>query len=176
MPWIMLFLMPLLPVGILQPGVAICYLPPVNATVDVSFEAPACTYCPGQRGNEYEVSPGTPVHAAAAGMVTFAGVVVGVRYVVVVHDDGIRSTYGVLHRTAVAVDQRVDAGQVIGWSTSRLYFGLKAADGTPLDPNGLLAVATRRARLVPTTDSPSRPAVERPPSCSASVPRGRSPR
>ena len=49
----------------------------------IPFRAPACAYCPGNRGLEYDAAVGSPVRAAAAGTVTFAGVVAGVRYVVV---------------------------------------------------------------------------------------------
>jgi len=153
-----------------------CYLPPVAAPIVVPFEAPACPFCPGQRGLEYELSPGTPVRAAAPGVVTFAGVVVGVRYVVVRHDDSNSATYGMLRRSELAAGDRVAAGAVVGSASDRLYFGLKRPDGEPLDPTGLLAVATRRARLIPTDGTPSRPATQRLPSCPASVPRGGSPR
>ncbi|MEO6122477.1 MAG: peptidoglycan DD-metalloendopeptidase family protein [Ilumatobacteraceae bacterium] len=153
-----------------------CYLAPVDARVAVPFEAPACNYCPGHRGQEYDVARDTPVRAAAAGVATFVGIVVGVRYVVVAHDDGIRATYGMLSDADVILGERVVAGQLVGWSSTRLYFGLKASDDTPLDPSLFVAVATRRPRLVPTDGSTSRPAAQRARSCPAPVPRGRSSR
>lgn len=153
-----------------------CYLPPVAAPIDVPFVAPACPYCPGQRGLEYELPAGSSVRAAAGGVVSFAGVVVGVRYVVVLHDDEIQATYGMLESSSLTAGDRVAAAQVIGRSSTRLYFGLKDPEGEPLDPTDLLAVSTRRPRLVPTDGTASRPARERPPTCPGTVPRGRSPR
>ena len=153
-----------------------CYLPPVTARIVVPFEAPACPYCPGQRGLEYELVPGSTVRAAASGLVTFAGVVVGVRYVVVRHDDGTSATYGMLDVSALRAGDAVAAGQIVGTSTRRLYFGLKDSAGEPIDPTALLAIPSRRPRLVPVDGTPPRPATERAPSCSAPVPRGRSPR
>ena len=149
--------------------VVACYLPPVAAPVTDPFVAPACAYCPGHRGNGYDLPPGSVVRAVAPGEVTFAGVVVGVRYIVVRHDDGISATYGRLRDNRVRVGERIAAGQVVATSTATLYVGLKAADDTPLDPALYLAVSTRRPRLVPTDGSPARPAAERAPSCPAVV-------
>lgn len=153
-----------------------CYPPPVTAPIAVPFEAPACTYCPGQRGVEYELASGTVVRAAAAGTVTFAGVVVGIRYVVVLHDDAIGATYGMLRSSSLAAGDRVVAAQIIGTSSEGLYFGLKDPAGEPLDPTGLLAVTTRRPRLVPTDGTAPRQAEQRPSRCPGTVPRGGSPR
>ena len=50
-------------------------------------------------GSRYAVAAGTPVRAAAAGTVTFSGVVADVRYVVVRHADGLLATYGGLSST-----------------------------------------------------------------------------
>ena len=53
-------------------------------------------------GHHLRRRAGTPVRAAAAGTVTFSGVVVDVRYVVVRHADGLLATYGGLSSTASA--------------------------------------------------------------------------
>ncbi len=144
---------------------AACYLPPVPVPIAEPFVAPACRYCPGHRGVEYDLAPGTRVGAAAAGEVTFSGVVAGIRYLVVLHTDGIRATYGSLQNSAVGSGDSVTAGDVVAISTDRLYFGLRSPDGTPLDPADYLAVVTRRARLVPIDGSRSRPAASRAPTC-----------
>ena len=78
-----------------------CLLPPVDAPVVDPFRAAAVPVVPGQpRPRRTPSAPGTPVRAAAAGTVTFSGVVAGTRYVVVDHADGLRATYGGLASTA----------------------------------------------------------------------------
>ena len=71
-----------------------CLRPPVAAPIADHFRDPPCPWCAGNRGLQYAVAAGTPVRAAAAGTVTFAGLVAGVRYVVLAHADGLRATYG----------------------------------------------------------------------------------
>jgi|JI8StandDraft_1071087.scaffolds.fasta_scaffold335355_1 murein DD-endopeptidase MepM/ murein hydrolase activator NlpD len=136
---------------------ATCYLPPVPAPITVPYVAPACKYCPGTRGVRYTLAPGTAVVAAAAGTVTFAGSVAGVRYLVVLHTDGLRATYGSLATHSVAAGQVVVQGAEVGRSGEQLYFGLRAADGTPIDPTPLLGQILRRARLVPADGAAPRP-------------------
>ena len=64
---------------LLTPG---CYQPPVESPIVDPFRAPECPFCRGNRGLEYQPPSGSPVVAAADGVVTFSGVVAGVRYVV----------------------------------------------------------------------------------------------
>ena len=71
-----------------------CFPPPVEATVAVAYREPACRYCAGHRGIDFDSRPGDSVRAVAAGEVTFAGSVAGTRYVVVAQADGLRATYG----------------------------------------------------------------------------------
>lgn len=142
-----------------------CYLPPVAAPITDPYLAPACSYCPGHRGVEYTVPQGTPVRATASGVVTFSGIVVATRYVVVAHADLVTATYGLLSTSAVAVGDVVGAGDMVATTTRRLYFGLRDAQKEPLDPLAYLAVVERRPRLVPTDGSPSRAAVVRAPRC-----------
>jgi len=145
-----------------------CYLPPVSAPITEPFVGPACDYCPGHRGIEYGTAASTPVRAAAAGRVTFAGVVVGVRYVVVLDADGVAATYGDLAGSNLRGGDQVAVGQIVGTSTDRLYFGLRR-DETYLDPTDYLAVVRHRPRLVPSSGLPGRPARTLPPSCPAAV-------
>ncbi len=153
-----------------------CYLPPVEAPIAKPFVAPACVYCPGHRGVEYDLLPGTAVRAAGSGIVTFAGVVAGTRYVVVLDRDGISATYGFIRSSTARPGDQVQVGQVIAVSGNLLYFGLRDGDGTPLDPTHRLAVASRRARLVPVDGSPRRaPAVTKP-SCTSVAGTATSPR
>ncbi|MEO7397171.1 MAG: peptidoglycan DD-metalloendopeptidase family protein [Ilumatobacteraceae bacterium] len=146
-----------------------CYLPPVAAPITEPFVAPACAYCPGHRGVEYDVPIGTVVRAVAAGAVTFTGVVARIRYVIVLHVDGIRATYAMLRSSALSVGDALAVGDVVGLSSPRLYFGLRAPDDTPIDPADHLALVRRRARLVPVDGSPPRPAASRPPACAGTV-------
>lgn len=125
-----------------------CLRPPVDAPVVDPFRAPACPYCAGNRGIEYAPSPGSAVVAAAAGTISFAGVVAGIRYVVVDHDGRWRTTYGKLATIAVRVGVRVAAGDVVGTTTEALYFGLRDGDAY-VDPAPSLASLVVQPQLVP---------------------------
>ena len=67
-------------------------------------------------GQDYGAASGTPVHAAADGVVGFAGLRGGLgRYVRIDYGDGAGSGYGHLSRIAVAAGTPVLAGEVIGY-------------------------------------------------------------
>ena len=129
-----------------------CYSPPVNSSIVDPFRAPACPYCPGNRGLEYLPVSGSPVIAAAAGEVEFDGVVAGVRYIVVRQVDGRSATYGRLAGTRVTVGATVAPGDVLGTTTERFYFGLREGNRY-VDPAPFLAVLRYRPRLVPADGS-----------------------
>ena len=57
---------------------------------------PPVGFGPGNRGIDFATEPGTPVTAAAGGEVTFAGPVGRSRHVVVLHPDGLRTSYSFL--------------------------------------------------------------------------------
>ena len=122
------------------------YRPPVSAPVLDGFRPPPGPFAAGNRGIEYETSPGTPVGAIAAGRVVFAGSVGGSRHVTVLHADGLRSSYSFLETIEVAVDDRILAGQSVGRSTSRLHLGVRAG-AAYLDP--ALLFGAGRVHLVP---------------------------
>jgi murein DD-endopeptidase MepM/ murein hydrolase activator NlpD len=134
-----------------------CLLPPVATPIVDPFRDPSCPWCPGNRGLTYATAPDTAVRAAAAGTVTFSGVVAGTRYVVVDHGDGRRATYGGLAGSAVRVGDHVAAGTIVGRSGAELHFGLREGE-VYIDPAPLLARPVERARLVPTDGTPPRPA------------------
>ena len=146
-----------------------CYVAPVPAPVATPFVAPACAYCVGHRILEYDTSPGGPVVAAAAGRVTFVGVVVGTRYVTIQGNDGLRATYGMLASIAVPAGSTVSAGDVIATSTDHFSFGLRIGD-LYVDPAPFIGTVNRRARLVPANGAPGRPPRTRPPTCAAVPP------
>jgi len=135
-------------------GTAPCWAPPVDAPVTDPFRAPQCEWCPGNRGIEYGPTAGQVVSAVAAGSVVFAGTVVGTRYVVVAHDDGLRATYGRLRTVAVRKGATIRAGQRIGTTGTAFYFGLRRGDAI-VDPTPLLGVEEWPTRLVPTDGSPA---------------------
>lgn len=88
--------------------------PPVIAPVLRGFDAPT-PYGPGHRGVDLGAPPGTRVRASAAGLVTFAGHVVGNLWVTVDHGV-LRTTVGPLATTAVRRGDRVRRGSVLGTS------------------------------------------------------------
>jgi hypothetical protein len=123
------------------------YRPPVEAPVVDRFRPPPHIGAPGNRGFGYAPEPDTPVHAAKAGQVSFAGQVGGSLYVTVVHDDGLRTSYSYLNTIAVEAGQFVSSGDVIGLSGEAFHFGVRAGD-TYLDPALILGGFRGRARLV----------------------------
>lgn len=85
---------------------------------------------------------GTPIRAAASGVVISAGPASGFgMWVRVRHDDGTTTVYGHINKALVEVGQEVDAGETIaevgnrGQSTGpHLHFEAHSADGEKLDP------------------------------------------
>lgn len=92
-------------------------------------------------GVDFAVPEGTPVHAAASGVVSFAGERGGYGLLVVVeHRGGFSTYYGHLSKILVEVGQYVEQGQVIalsgntGLSTGpHLHFEIRR-QGRPIDP------------------------------------------
>lgn len=125
-----------------------CLLPPVVGTVVDPFRAPACPYCAGNRGIDYATVDGSAIVAAAPGRVTFAGSVAGVRYLVVEHAAGFRTTYGFLSGSTVRVGDEVARGSRIATSGPRFFFGLRDGDEYR-DPGPALATVVARPQLVP---------------------------
>jgi len=125
------------------------YQPPVDAPVIDGFRPPTTPYGPGNRGLDYATPPGTPVWAAAPGLVVFAGQVGGTLHVVVLHGDGIRTTYSFLASITVRRDDRVAQGDQVGTSGPTLHFGARNGDSY-IAPLSLFSAAPRpRARLLP---------------------------
>jgi murein DD-endopeptidase MepM/ murein hydrolase activator NlpD len=143
-----------------------CLPPPVDAPVAAGFRAPACDYCAGHRGLAYRVAPGTVVHAIAGGEVTFAGLVAGVRWVVVRHADGLRASYGGLGAVLVRRGQVVASGQPVGLSGASLHLGLRDREAY-VDPASFVGQWVGRPRLVPVDGSPGRSSADRRLSCPA---------
>lgn len=111
------------------------------------FDPPAEPWLAGNRGLDLAGRPDEPVHAANAGLVTFAGQVGGTG-VVVVTFGALRTTYEPV-TPSVHRGERVRTGQVIGrLDAAELHWGLLR--GTDyLDPLALLGL--ERVRLLPIT-------------------------
>jgi murein DD-endopeptidase MepM/ murein hydrolase activator NlpD len=134
-----------------------CWFPPVDGTITDPFRAPPCPYCPGNRGLEYRVSGSVPVRAVASGIVTWAGTIGGVTYVVVRHADGLRATYGHLVSAARSAGDVVLARGIVGTVDDRFHFGLRRGDRY-VDPTPVLGEIVGRPRLVPIDGRAARPA------------------
>ena len=125
------------------------YAWPVEGPVLRPFEAPAGPFGPGHRGIDIGAAVGTPVRAAQAGTVAFAGTIAGERFVSLDHPDGVRTTYSFLAGVAVAKGDEVARRQVIGSSglghegsgSAHLHLGARIA-GAYIDPMILLEPRT----------------------------------
>lgn len=135
----------------------VTYRPPVDGPVVDRFRPSASGYGAGNLGVEYATRPGQAVVAAAAGEVVYAGQVGGSLHVVVLHADGVRTSYSFLATITVARGQRVAAGERVGTAAASVHFGARAGDAY-LDPEVLLGTGPPRVRLVP--DGPVRAAPE----------------
>lgn len=92
-------------------------------------------------GQDIEAPSGTPISAAANGVVTYAGCMNGYGQIVIVdHGDGLTTRYGHMSRIEATVGQTVARGQLIGLvgSTGRstgphLHYEVRIND-KPVDP------------------------------------------
>jgi murein DD-endopeptidase MepM/ murein hydrolase activator NlpD len=142
---------------------------PGSPTVVRAFHPPTSQYGPGHRGVDLAAVVGTPVLAAGAGTVVFAGTVAGHGVVSVDHPGGLRTTYEPVSPT-VTTGERVAKGERIGTvapgdpgcpGAACLHWGVlrDPKNGRQyLDPLRLLATA--RVRLLPIDGPPVRPRPE----------------
>jgi murein DD-endopeptidase MepM/ murein hydrolase activator NlpD len=131
---------------------------PVVGPVLRAFDPPDSPFGSGHRGIDLAVAPDTPVVAAAAGIVAFAGPVGGRLFVTIDHGDGLESTYSFLASVAVRRNAVVAAGQVLGTSGSghagatvpHLHLGVRLDDAY-VDPLAYLGPVEvwRFLRLAP---------------------------
>ncbi len=149
-----LLVLALLSVGAPPPAgaeVAGDYAPPVDGPVTDPFRAPANPYAAGNRGIDYETPPGAEVRAAGPGEVTFAGQVGGRLHAVLLHPDGLRTSYSYLATVTVHRGQVVGRGEPVGTSTGSVHFGVRAGERY-VDPALLLASDAVEVHLVPVED------------------------
>jgi hypothetical protein len=124
------------------------YSAPVDEPVIDRFRPPATPYGPGNRGIDYSTAPGEEVRAAAGGEVVFAGRVGLSQHVVVLHPDGLRTSYSFLAEVDVRRGDHVERGDVVGRAGHELHFGVRAGDDRYLDPEALLAGGPPEVHLV----------------------------
>ena len=122
--------------------------PPVAAPVTEPFKAPATPYGPGHRGIEYGTPPGAMVRAAGPGVVAFAGVVAGRRFVAVEHPGGLRTAVGPLASIEVSAGAVVVTGALLGTAAGPVLFTVRRS-GAYVDPAPLLGGGPPAVRLVP---------------------------
>ena len=137
-----------------------CWIAPVVGTVTDPYRGPACVWCPGNRGIEYEVTQDSIVRAVAAGVVTYTGQIAGERYLVVELASGWRLTYGRIASTSLSAGDVVVTGSIVARTSDRFFFGLRIDDAYA-DPAPYLGTEVGRRRLIPTDGRPPRPAPPR---------------
>lgn len=131
-----------------DPAEAVSYVPPADAPIADPFRPPPAPFAAGNRGIDLATIPGDDIRASAAGEVVFAGPVGGRSHVVVLHADGLRTSYSFLDRPTVGRGERVRQGQVIGRAAGPTHFGARAGDAY-VDPAALLGAGAATVRLVP---------------------------
>jgi len=89
---------------------------PVVGPVIRAFDPPDTPFSSGHRGTDIAAPVGTPVRAAAGGVVTFAGPVGGRLFVTIDHGGGLESRYSFLETVIVRLRDPVAEGQVIARS------------------------------------------------------------
>jgi len=115
---------------------------PVNGPVTSGF---GMRWGRMHEGIDIGVGSGTPIHAAAAGRVVYAGWMSGYGNLVAIdHGGGVSTAYGHQSSIAVSVGQVVAQGQTVGYVGCtghcfgpHLHFEVRI-NGTPVDPLGYL--------------------------------------
>ena len=123
------------------------------ASVLEGFDPPSQPWGAGHRGVDLALAAGSPVLAAGAGTVAFAGLVAGRPVVSIDHDGGIRTTYEPVEPT-VSAGERVTAGQVIGVllaghradGVDALHWGARTGRRSYVNPLRLLRPAVIRLK------------------------------
>ena len=120
---------------------------PVTGPVIRGFDPPDDPYGAGHRGIDIAAPVGTPVLAAQAGTVTFAGKVGGQLFVTVDHGGGLVSTYSWVSALRVRKNDVIARGQTIALSGTghpasgeppHLHVGLRL-NGQYVDPLAYLS-------------------------------------
>jgi murein DD-endopeptidase MepM/ murein hydrolase activator NlpD len=121
-----------------RPTVRVRYQPPVRGPIIDTWRPPATPYGAGNVGIDFDASPGDPVFAAANGVVTFAGRVGTSVFVVIAHDDGVRTTIGFVRSALVPAGALVTRGALMAVAAGPVHFGARRG-ATYFDPRTLFA-------------------------------------
>src|SRR4051812_45473927 len=101
----------------------VTYQPPVDDPLVDPFRPPPGPFAAGNRGVDFASAPGPPVRAAADGEVVFAGRIGSASHVVVLHADGLRTSYSFLASASVRRGATVRAGDVVGTAGGPVHWG-----------------------------------------------------
>jgi len=112
-------------------------IPPVDAAIARGFHLPKGQFGPGNRGLDYAVVAGTPVRAAGAGTVTFAGPVAGTVAITLDHGGGLETTYTGISEMYVVRGETIGQAHWLGETDDRFHFGVKQ-DDIYVDPQDYL--------------------------------------
>lgn len=112
---------------------------PVNGSIVHSYDT-------AQPWTEYQCGGNEPVYSAADGTVETVGQgAVGDYIVSITHADGRQSVYAYLESVDVAPGDTVTQGQQIGLTaaeeSSRMYFEVRGADGSSIDPGEMTSIS-----------------------------------
>jgi murein DD-endopeptidase MepM/ murein hydrolase activator NlpD len=125
------------------------YVLPANRPIVDGWRPPSGPYGAGNLGLEIGTVVGDRLVAPQGGTVTFAGQVGGTLYLVISHNDGIRTTLGGLSSIAVSRGASVRRGQFVGAAGGTTHFGARYVNHY-LDPTLLLGPSVpERSWLVP---------------------------
>lgn len=125
------------------------YRAPVDDPVVDPYRVPSGPFGPGNRGIDYDTSPGEEVHASAGGVVSFAGQIGPTWHLVILHDDGIRTSYSFLTSLLKRRGDQVVQGDVVGIAGEQIHFGARAGDSY-IDPSILFENSVVDVSLIPT--------------------------
>jgi murein DD-endopeptidase MepM/ murein hydrolase activator NlpD len=122
---------------------------PVVGPVIRGFDPPSSPYGSGHRGIDVATPVGSVVRAPAPGVVSFAGMIAGQRYLTIDHGGGLRSTCSFLSGLLVRRGDLVAQGEAIALSgaghpgdvTPSLHFGVRL-NGQYVDPLDYLGPAS----------------------------------
>lgn len=107
--------------------------PPVDAVVIDPFRPPQGLFAPGNRGLEYDTTPGQVVRASNGGTVTFSGQVGGNLFVTIQHDAELRTTVGFVDEVLVAAGDSVRKGDAVAVAGHTMHFTARR-NGAYFDP------------------------------------------
>lgn len=148
---------------LLAPGAAAYVNPtsglPSAGTVLRPFDKPEHNWLPGHRGVDLALEIGADVLSPAAGVVAFAGIVVGTPTVSIDHADGVRTTYQPVHTHLVAGEVVVEKQKIgiLGHPTTvhpGLQWGAKIGEDY-INPIRLLPAPTIRLKPLKPADVPA---------------------